>query len=47
MGDKGSKDKSKREKQNKAKLSVKDKRKLKQAKKDPKPSTLTSPPKGR
>lgn len=47
MGDKGSKDKGRKGKQNKAKLSVKEKRKLKQAKSDPQPSTLTSPPRGR
>ena len=43
MGDKGSKDKSKREKQNKAKLSVKEKRRIKQGKNSPRPSPLTSP----
>lgn len=42
MGDKGSKDKGKREKQNRAKLSVKEKRKIKQAKNDPQPSPLAS-----
>jgi len=47
MGDKGSKDKGRREKQNKAKLSVKEKRKLKQAKNNPQPSSLTSPPRGK
>ena len=47
MGDKGSKDKGKREKQNKAKVSLKEKRKLKQAKNNPKPSALTSPQKAR
>ena len=47
MGDKGSKDKGKREKQNKAKVSLKEKRKLKQAKNNPQASALTSPPKGR
>ena len=46
MCDKGSKDKGKREKQNKAKVSLKEKRKLKQAKKNPPQTALTVPPKG-
>ena len=47
MGDKGSKDKNKREKQNKAKLSVKEKRRIKQGKNSLPPSPLTSPPGGK
>jgi hypothetical protein len=47
MGDKGSKDKSKREKQNKTKLTVKDKRRIKQDKNNPRPSPLTSVPGGK
>jgi len=47
MGDKGSKDKGRRGKQNKAKVSLKEKRKLKQAKNNPKASALTPPQKGR
>ena len=47
MGDKGSKDKSKREKQNKAKLSVKEKRRIKQGKNSLPPSPLMSPPGGK
>ena len=47
VGDKGSKDKGKREKQNKAKVSLKEKRKLKQEKNKPRATALTAPPKRR
>ncbi len=44
MGDKGKKDKGKREHQKKAKLSPKEKRKLKREKKGPMPSAVRSLP---